>query len=67
MIETPHPVHTHGRSSFYIYKRFQHLEQWLRWSSSLIYAPRDLRVMCLVYKDTGHKDDNDNFTSISLV
>jgi len=25
MIETPHPVHTHGRSSLYIYKRFQHL------------------------------------------
>ena len=29
MIETPRPVHTHGMSSLYIYKRFQHLEQWL--------------------------------------
>ena len=30
MIETPHPVHTHSRSSLYIYKVFEHLQQWLR-------------------------------------
>jgi len=29
MIETPHPVYTHSRSSLYIYKVFQHLLQWL--------------------------------------
>jgi hypothetical protein len=29
MIETPHPLHTHIRSSLYIYKVFQHLLQWL--------------------------------------
>jgi len=29
MIETPHPVHTHSRSSLYIYKVFEHLQQWL--------------------------------------
>jgi len=48
MIETPHPVHTHSRSSLYIYKVFEHLQQWLRvirvgCSSSLIYALMDLR------------------------
>ena len=30
MIETPHTVHTHSRSSLYIYKVFEHLKQWLR-------------------------------------
>ena len=30
MIETPHPVHTHSKSSLYIYKVFQHLLQWLK-------------------------------------
>ena len=30
MIETPHPVHTHSRSSSYIYKVFHHLQQWLQ-------------------------------------
>jgi len=30
MIVTPHPVHTHSRSSLYIYKLFEHLQQWLR-------------------------------------
>ena len=30
MIETPHPVHTLSRSSLYIYKVFEHLQQWLR-------------------------------------
>ena len=30
MIETPHPVHTHCRSSLYIYKVFEHIQQWLR-------------------------------------
>jgi hypothetical protein len=30
MIETPHPVHTHSRASLYIYKVFEHLQQWLR-------------------------------------
>ena len=29
MIETPHPLHTHSRSSLYIYNAIQHLEQWL--------------------------------------
>jgi len=29
MIETPHPLHTHIRSSLYLYKVFQHLLQWL--------------------------------------
>ena len=28
MIDTPSPVHTHSRSSLYIYKVFQHLRQW---------------------------------------
>ena len=48
MIETPHPVHTHSRSSLYIYKVFEHLEQWLRvikgCSSSLVYALMDVRA-----------------------
>jgi len=26
--DTPSPVHTHSRSSLYIYKVFQHLRQW---------------------------------------
>jgi hypothetical protein len=30
MIETPHTLHTHRRSYFYIYKVFQHLLQWLQ-------------------------------------
>ena len=30
MIVTPHLLHTHSRSSFYIYKVFEHLQQWLR-------------------------------------
>jgi hypothetical protein len=30
VIDTPHPVHTHSRSSLYIYKVFQHLLQWLQ-------------------------------------
>ena len=30
MIVTPHPVHTHSRSSLYIYKVLEHLQQWLR-------------------------------------
>jgi len=30
MIETPHPVHTHSRSSLYIYNAIQHLRQWLQ-------------------------------------
>jgi len=30
MIETHHPVHTHSRSFLYIYKVFEHLQQWLR-------------------------------------
>ena len=29
MIEYPNPLHTHGRSSSYIYKDFQHLPLWL--------------------------------------
>ena len=29
MIETTHPLHAHIRSSFYMYKVFQHLLQWL--------------------------------------
>jgi hypothetical protein len=29
MFEAPHPLHTHGRSSSYIYIVFQHLLQWL--------------------------------------
>jgi hypothetical protein len=29
MIETPHSLHTHSRSSSYMYKVFQHLLQWL--------------------------------------
>ena len=29
MIGAPHPLHTHSRSSSYIYKVFQHLLQWL--------------------------------------
>jgi hypothetical protein len=29
MIENPHPLHTHRRSSSYIYKDFQHLLLWL--------------------------------------
>jgi hypothetical protein len=29
MIEASHPLHTHTRSSSYIYKVFQHLLQWL--------------------------------------
>jgi hypothetical protein len=29
MIEAPHPVHTHSRSTSFIYKVFQHLLQWL--------------------------------------
>jgi hypothetical protein len=29
MIEAPHYLHTHSRSSLYIYKVFQHLLQWL--------------------------------------
>jgi hypothetical protein len=29
MIETPHTLHTHSRSTLYIYKVFQHLLQWL--------------------------------------
>jgi hypothetical protein len=28
-IEASHPLHTHSRSSLYIYKVFQHLLQWL--------------------------------------
>ena len=27
--ETPHTVQTHGRSTLYIYKVFEHLLQWL--------------------------------------
>ena len=30
MIETPHPLHTHGRSSSYIYNAFQNLLLWLQ-------------------------------------
>jgi hypothetical protein len=29
MIEAPHPLHTHRRSTYYIYEVFQHLLQWL--------------------------------------
>ena len=29
MIETPHTLHTHSRSSLYLYKVFQHLRQCL--------------------------------------
>ena len=29
MIEAPHPLHTHSRSTSYIYKVFKHLELWL--------------------------------------
>jgi hypothetical protein len=29
MIETPHTLHTHSRSTVYMYKVFQHLLQWL--------------------------------------
>jgi len=29
MIETPHTLHTHSRSSLYIYNAIQHLQQWL--------------------------------------
>jgi hypothetical protein len=29
MIETPHPHHTHSKSTLYIYEVFQHLLQWL--------------------------------------
>ena len=29
MIETSHPIHTHSRSTLYIYKVFQHLLLWL--------------------------------------
>ncbi len=29
MIETPHPFHTHTRSSLYIYNAIHYLEQWL--------------------------------------
>jgi hypothetical protein len=29
MIETPHTLHTHSRSTLYMYKVFQHLLQWL--------------------------------------
>jgi len=30
MIETPHSIHTHSRSSLYIYNAIQHLRQWLQ-------------------------------------
>ena len=30
MIETPHSLHTHSRSSLYIYNAIQHLLQWLQ-------------------------------------
>ena len=29
LIEVPHTLHTHSRSSLYIYNAIQHLEQWL--------------------------------------
>ena len=29
MIKTPHTLHTHSRSSLYIYEVFQHLLLWL--------------------------------------
>ena len=29
MIEAPHPLHTHSRSTSYIYNVFKHLELWL--------------------------------------
>jgi hypothetical protein len=29
MIAVPHSLHTHSRSTLYIYKMFQHLLQWL--------------------------------------
>ena len=29
MIEAPHSLHTHSRSSLYIYNAIQHLLQWL--------------------------------------
>jgi hypothetical protein len=48
MIEAPHSLHTHIRSSLYIYKVFQHLELWLvvikGCHHTLIFAVCDLRV-----------------------
>ena len=48
MIETPHLVHTHSRSSLYIYKVFEHLQKWLRVIrvslQPKIYALTDLRA-----------------------
>jgi len=29
MIEPPHSIHTHSRSSLYIYNAIQHLQPWL--------------------------------------
>jgi hypothetical protein len=40
MFETPHSLHTHIRSSLYIYHAIQHLLQWLQ----VISALWDLRV-----------------------
>ena len=45
MIETPHPVHTHSRTSLYIYKVFEHLQQWLR--VIRVYFQPDLSLMDL--------------------
>ena len=29
MIETPYPIHTHSKSTSYMYKEFQHMLLWL--------------------------------------
>jgi hypothetical protein len=47
MIETPHPFHTHTRSSLYIFNAIMHLQQWLvaiRMQLYLICALWNLRV-----------------------
>jgi hypothetical protein len=66
MIVTPHPVHTHSRSSLYIYKVLEHLQQWLRViEMSLTPHPRKThsyhRVLCLSW------NNNHEITSSNVV
>jgi hypothetical protein len=61
MIETPHPVHTHSRSSLYIDKVFEHLQLWLR--VIRVYGSSSLDIC-----SHGPKNDVDGFalgTSVS--
>jgi hypothetical protein len=47
MIQTPHSLHTHSRSSLYIYNAIQHLLLWLQvlgCCHTLIFTLCDLRV-----------------------